>query len=371
MAPWKPTDSGMPGQSLPPSPKPHYPDCEQKVEVNPNPEGVAQRTTSQERKRLKNQRYRKNKKLRLKAAEEAEQEAILNSILDSTVAELEHDDEKEDDIGRLSINFANAVQIEGEADDGMRLRQVAKRLWEIVGEHSPSTDDERANLADEFQRLCADEDAVRDTEERLDQLTRQVIMMGPNTPDNVAAEFFLLLRACYPDDFEEELARRTNTEVVMVDSSEDAPMHAGYCELQRAVSEGPVPELDPSAPVSSCMICMEEFAPNNGPRGNFFRYHGRPNNCSCSEEYDYCNICFVRNFRTNATPCPDFGCPNLHMECPTCRGIINVCPNLAAWCQDNYETIDMIETTMQSGGTVTFLGDVSDTSGGGTVGLEF
>ena len=82
-------------------------------------------------------------------------------------------------------------------------------------------------------------------------------------------------------------------------------------------------------------------------------------------------ICFVRNFRTNATPCPDFGCPNLHMECPTCRGIINVCPNLAAWCQDNYETIDMIEYTMQSGGTITFVDQVFDGRvGGGTVTFE-
>ena len=105
------------------------------------------------------------------------------------------------------------------------------------------------------------------------------------------------------------------------------------------------------------MICMEEFAQNDGPRGNFFDSHTRPNNCSCDAEYDYCNRCFIRNFRTNAVQCTDFGCPNKHMPCPTCRGSITCGLVTAKWCESNYLAIDMGEMALRTGGTVTYMLD--------------
>lgn len=100
----------------------------------------------------------------------------------------------------------------------------------------------------------------------------------------------------------------------------------------------------------SCIICMEEFAQDDGPSGNFWADRKRAGSCKCTRDYDYCNSCFIRNFRRNSVTCQDEGCPCRNMTCPTCNMQFGVTPALVDWCRSNYYIVDAIEEALKVSG---------------------
>ena len=383
-AAWTPTKAGMPGRNLPRLET--HPEGEQKYpeegDPNPQPEGVKQRTAAQNaRRRRKRQRYRAKKR----AKAQAEQEAILGSL---------QDDQKENDDGTYSVppaalpapinvDFANLnlQTSENEVKDALQALAAGER---VIG--SPT---KLRRISQAIWGL-AHPTGVTD-EVRLTQLSEQINRMGPDTPEVVAQEFKQLMIKLHPneipdlqleirmkyltdrlealsggvgpkgvkaEDMEEyscvceefrQIFRHTNPEAA-AEIDNHVEIKVRYHPLRRSPHKPPLSPLDPSAPVRQCMICVENFEDNNGPRGNFYRIHGRL--CSCSSDYDICNLCFIRNFRTNAAPCSDPFCFNRHMKCSTCRADLVLGDTIQRWCRSNYECSDMIEMAMQNGGNV-------------------
>ena len=364
--PWTPTKEGMPGRTLAPNfETPQHPEEEEKVAENPQPEGVPQRTAAQiERRRRKRQRHRKNKRAK---ALKIEQEAILNSILDSTIAELDSDDDqKENDIGVLNIDFSQAVEVNDDenSDDENSDDEIGAAMQALAnGERVRGSPATLKRISRRIWDLSQEAELVS-PHERMKQLLDEIMENGPgNTPPGVQQEFMDLVATNDPDLFQELVAdfdpdvevtgERLVASLIFRRLSIHETQEIVYNTLERSPRKGPLPPLDAEAPPRNCMICMEEFEDNNGPRGNFNRYHGRPTGCKCSQDHDICNLCFIRHFRQNGAPCDMPFCSLVHVNCPSCRTDIPLGETIKNWCTSNYNTIDQMEMALRTGATIT------------------